>query len=189
MNKQINNIIFKAFLFPNNKVPCYVRKKNKKLLESFQTQLEGFKNTYFTDVANKGQIISIYLDKIKKLKEAKDPKEKNKFEFLIEIYEKAIESINNINIFKNDSDKKKNKDRTLHIQSIHEIIRTMLEDDYLKKSSICINKLIIELLKDKIIYNYNYRVIKDYYVGHLNDFVFLENNIEENTNEKSEEKE
>ena len=189
MNKQINNIIFKAFLFPNNKVPCYVRKKNKKLLESFQTQLEGFKNTYFTDVANKGQIISIYLDKIKKLKEAKDPKEKNKFEFLIEIYEKAIESINNINIFKNDSDKKKNKDRTLHIQSIHEIIRTMLEDDYLKKSSICINKLIIELLKDKIIYNYNYRVIKDYYVGHLNDFVFLENNIEENTNEKSEKKE
>lgn len=190
MNKQINNIIFKAFLFPNNKVPCYVKKKNKKLLESFQTQLEYYKNSYFTDAANKGQITSIYSEKIKKFKsekeKAKDPKEKNKFDFLINIYDKTIELINNINIFKNDSDKKKNKDRRVHIQSINEIIRTMLDDDYLKKSSICINKLIIESLKDEIIYNYNKIVIKDYYFQHKNEFVFLENNTEENTKEKSE---
>ena len=195
MNKQINNIIFKAFLFPNNKVPCYVKKKNKKLLKSFQTQLEGFKNTYFSDVdvANKDQIRSKYLEKIKKFEsqkeKAKDPKEKNKFEFLINIYDKTIDLINKMSISENDSDKKKNKGRTVHIQSIREIIRTMLEDDYLKKSSICINKLIIESLKDKIIYNYNYRVINDYYSNHKNDIVFLENNTEENTNEKSKENE
>ena len=93
----------------------------------------------------------------------------------------------NVNVFENDSDKKKNKGGMVHMQSINEIIRTMLEDDYLKKSSICINKLIIDSLKDKIIYNYNYRVIKDYYYDHQSEFVFLESNAEEKTNENSEE--
>ena len=119
-------------------------------------------------------------------KRKKKKVEKEKIEFQIELYQKTIILMENVNVFENDSDKKKNKGGMVHMQSINEIIRTMLEDDYLKKSSICINKLIIDSLKDKIIYNYNYRVIKDYYVGHLNEFVFLVNNIDENTNEKSE---
>ena len=56
MNMQRNNIIFKAFLFPNNEVPLYVKKKSKELLESFQTQLKKVKNSYFTDAASKNQI-------------------------------------------------------------------------------------------------------------------------------------
>ena len=65
MNKQTNNIIFKAFLFPNNEVPRYVKKMNKKLLESFQAQLEELKNTYFSNAANKGQLTDKYQIKIK----------------------------------------------------------------------------------------------------------------------------
>ena len=78
MNKQINNIIFKSFLFPNNDVPRYIKKKNKELLESFQTQLKKVKNSYFTDAANKNQIKKKYIEKINKYEREKKEKKMKK---------------------------------------------------------------------------------------------------------------
>ena len=64
----------------------------------------------------------------------------------------------------------------------------MFEDDYLKKSSAFINEMIINSLKDKIIYIYIYTIISDYYYYHHKEFVFIGIYGEEDMKEKDNEK-
>ena len=179
-NVQVNNIIFKQFLFPE-KVPISVKKKNKQLLQNFQKYLENRKNTYFSNVLEKrDEIKKHYFDKIiqfeDKMKSTKDEEEKNKYNLLIEIFQQSLRLIDDLKFIKDNNNKKKvKKNKPINIQSIEERIITILEDDFLNKSSIFINELIINTLKDKIINFYNITVVRDYFYFHRKELVFVEN--------------
>lgn len=109
------------------------------------------------------------------MKSTKDEEEKNKYNLLIEIFQQSLRLIDDLKFIKDNNKKKVKKNKPINIQSIEERIITILEDDFLNKSSIFINELIINTLKDKIINFYNITVVRDYFYFHRKELVFVEN--------------
>ena len=181
MNNQITQFIFKKFFF-EKKLPNSIKKISKEFLQNYQNFLKNRKNSFFSSIFLnvKNQMLMEkreekmgYIDKIKELDNNKKDKIKE-INLFIELNDIIILSLNKIAIF--EDKKEKSKDEMLSLNSkrlddLNEIIQTYLEDYCLKKSSIFINEIITNALKEAITYNYTIRLIRDYFVR-KNELVF-----------------
>ena len=184
MNNQITQFIFKKFFF-EKKLANSIKKISKEFLQNYQTFLENRKNSFFSSIFLnvKNQMLMKmrekkmgYIDKIKELDNSQQDKIKE-INLYIELNDIIILSINKIAIF--EDKKEKSTDQYYEILSLNskrlddlnEIIQTYLEDYYLKKSSIFINEILTNTLRETITYNYTIRLIRDYFVC-KNELVF-----------------
>lgn len=164
-NYQIVYKIFKEFLFEKD-LPKSVKKNIKKILHYYQKYLESLQNSYFSLLFSR--IKSNLKDKYRNMKNDinlislnkiyKDNEEDLKFIILRKIYDQTILYIDTIEVMNDDDKNEKSniiKVKSSYSDDINIIIKNILEDYFLNKSSIFINELIINIIKEKIINIYN----------------------------------
>ena len=145
-------MIFKQFL-NLKKLSDYIQTNYKKFLRDYQTYLEEKENSYFSEFISKNS------NELKKKNKNKDDKLDNKlldnmFTFMSE---NAI----------NKDNKKENKNKMIKVNPVCEDdldtkMKIAFEDYFLNRSSIFINELIINIIKEMKI-NYYYNKISGYY--------------------------
>ena len=153
LNKQIMPIIFKQFLNLKN-LPNYIQTNYKKFLHDYHTYLEDKEKSYYSEFISKNS------NELKKKSKNKDDKLDNKL--LDNMFTFMSENE------KNKDNKKKNKNKMIKVNSICEDdldtkVKIAFEDYFLNRSSIFINELIINTIKEMKINYYN-KKISNYYI-------------------------
>ena len=188
-NIQMLEQIFKELLFGND-LPKSARNKFKEILDIYQKCLENHENSYYSQllIENNDNLIINYRKELKKLGEAlinEKCKDKDKTKLLYEIYSSIILFINEMEFYFEDDDdesektKKKNNKIKVNYSFGDEMgkkIKILFDDYFLKKSSIFINELIIDALKDIKIDKYNDES-RDFYIDNKmkKEYVFDDN--------------
>lgn len=181
-NNQIIQIAFKKFLFEKN-LPNSVQIKYKKMLKNYQKYMENREKSYFSE----------FLSKYGKYKKNKNG---DKEEILNnKILEKMILYIkeNTFECEDNEQEKKKNKEevkvkvkknKMMKVNEVRENdisakMQIMFEDYFLKTSSIFINELIVNSIKEMIINQYNSGIIQYYIDIYKKEYIIISNEKKE----------
>ena len=177
LNDQIIKIVFKKFLFENN-LPNSVQIKYKKMLKDYQKHMENREKSYFSEFLSK-------YSKVGKKNANKDKDEilKNKILEKMIIYidkmtnEDDEQNKNNEEIKgKKNKSMKKNEARE---DDINKKMQLMFEDYFLKNSSIFINELIVNTIKEMIINHYNSGIIQYYIDIYKKEYIIISNEKKE----------
>ena len=188
-NIQMFDIIFKKLLFGND-LPNSARNEYKEILKIYQKFFKNRENTYYSQLLkeNNDYLIIYYRNNLEILgKDLINEKcqDKDKKKLLYEIYSSLILFINEIEFYFEDDDdesektKKKNNKIKVNYSFGDEMgkkIKILFDDYFLKKSSIFINELIIDALKDIKIDKYNDES-RDFYIDNKmkKEYVFDDN--------------
>ena len=179
-NLQITPVIFQKFLFKEKALPDYVMKIYVILLGEYRKYLESKRNTYFEEFLSNNE--SLYKNENDKVK-------KEICEIMIKYINEKIYEKNNNNVKKGEKEQKTEKEKTKEkknkIEKMSEInsigeddintkIRIKFDDYLLKNSSIFINELIINTIKDRKIEIYNNKIMKYYFGIYKNDLILSE---------------
>ena len=191
-NIQMFDIIFKKLLFGND-LPNSARKEYKEILKIYQKFFKNRENTYYSQLLkeNNDYLIIYYRNNLEILgKDLINEKcqDKDKKKLLYEIYSSLILFINEIEFYFEDDDdeseKTKKKNNKINVNSsygyeigkkIKILFKILFDEHFLQKSSIFINELIIDILKDIKIDNYNDKS-RDFYIDNKKEkeYVFAD---------------
>jgi len=183
LNSQIIYIIFKEFLF-EKEIPKSVKKKYIKLLHNYQKYLENRQNIYFSILLLKNNSVlkSLYRNMNNKINyklinnDFKNKEEEEKGKLIQEINNKTILFINEVKII--NDDKKENKTKNITIKyscgdDINIIMKNIFDDYFLKNSSIFINEIIVNMIKEISIIFLKKEIIKYYINLYKNEYIFV----------------
>ena len=163
LNKQIIPIILKKLLFNNSDIPNHIKKKYSQILKDYQNYLINKRNESFSEFLKKNGNEFI---------ENEDTKDKKEEKFLNKMNKEMIEYLENKNQT-NHKKKKKLEDITFCFDNLDEKIKQMFDDFFLKKSSLFINELFINEIKETRINYYNNRIIEFYFHFQKGDFIMI----------------
>ena len=179
-NFQITPIIFKKMLFENKKLPNSVRIKCSLLLDNYQKYLERKQKSYFSEfLSNNESMFKAENDNVKrelcenmasfineKIYEEDNEKKEEKGQNKEKQKQKQKEM--------EKQRKKMSKDNAVEEDDINKKMRIKFDDYLLKNSSIFINELIFNTLKDKKKEVYNKEIIQYYFGIYKNDLILSE---------------
>ena len=177
MDLQIIQIIFKKFI--GKRIPDSI----KNIIKGYQDNISKYKNTFLSDIFYKvipliKKVLIVQKQSIE-FETCYKKEENNRRELKVEIINKTILILDDIHYIEDDNEKKGNKKikakaKTIKIDNINKIIKTKLEDYFLRKASHFINELIINTIQERIIDLYNNRIITNYFKDHRNELVFID---------------
>ena len=193
LNIQIFDHIFKQFLI-GDIVPNSLRKKYKEILHIYQNYLESRAISYYSLLLSKNieDLIIKYRNLLKNIgnnlinKNLEKDKE-DQAKLLYEIYSSLILFMNEMEFDFEDEDDKESKKKSKNNDMLKKVnssceddigrkIKILFDDYFLKRASNFINELIIDIIKDIQINNYNDKS-RDFYIGnHIKkEYVFKDN--------------
>ena len=172
MNLQIVQSIFKKFL--GKRIPDTI----KNVIKGYQDKISKTKNSFLSDIFYKViPLIKKILYTQKQLIVKDTNYGDNKRKLKIDIIDKTISLIDELDYIDDSEENSKGKIikvKSMKIDNINKIIKTKLEDYFLRKASLFINELIIDTIKETIMDLYNIRIITNYFKNHDYELVFID---------------
>ena len=171
MNLQIIQSIFKKFI--GKRIPDSI----KIVIKGYQDNISKRKNVFLSEIFDKiiPWIKTILYNKKNLIPSLTFYDEKNK-QLKIDIIDTTLILLDQIS-YDGDNEKKGKKIfkvKSMKIDSLNQIIKTKLEDFFLRKACYFINEVIINAIEEKIIDLYSIRIITNYFKNHKKELVFID---------------
>ena len=174
LNGQYMKKIFSILLYKGEKISAFAKFKYKELLNKYIEHLKGYEKSYFDEIKKKSE--DEYVSKIKdeiniiniNLKQKKNVSKEDLYnlELYNEIENNKIEFIQNHEM---NSNEKENS----YAENFSSQLISKFYDFFIEKSSVYINELVIQIIKETLIKYYKLAAIKLFVSLNNDEEIFL----------------